>query len=254
MAKKSKGIRERRIDYIKRDIRELKKMGFEISEILKERTMESLAYTKKSYENYRNHIKSLKKKVRTNQHGRTFTKKELEKIKDLEDKFNNLKADEFKKYSAGKNLSPAEKAFLHGKEVRAINNGESMRLSNNFAPVNIFESFQKKDNFDSLYDLWLQDYETFSTNDVVDNGFWFKKLYIDKFEENGKLSSFESGLLMDMYSDLEMVHKMHIKKNIDKLMQIVESATSNRKSGFCNNYFRAIHNIVLSSNTKITLL
>ena len=51
MSKAKKGIRERRQDYIKRDIRELTKLGFDKATILKDKAIESIAWSQKSYDN-----------------------------------------------------------------------------------------------------------------------------------------------------------------------------------------------------------
>ena len=77
---KKKGIRQTRQDYIKRDIRELQKLGFSLTDVVGDRSIESLAYTKKSYDRYRKHIRALKnKKVR----------KELSKYQDGKRVVNN---------------------------------------------------------------------------------------------------------------------------------------------------------------------
>ena len=81
---KKKGIRQSRQDYIKRDIRELQKLGFSFNDIVGDRSIESLAYTKKSYDRYRKHIRALKNKARTNQHGIKMTVKQFNQIKKLE--------------------------------------------------------------------------------------------------------------------------------------------------------------------------
>ena len=101
---KKKGIRQSRQDYIKRDIRELQKLGFSLTDIVGDRSIESLAYTQKSYDRYRKHIRALKSKARTNQHGIKMTVKQFNQIKKLEKEFTELKAKELDRIAKQNNL------------------------------------------------------------------------------------------------------------------------------------------------------
>ena len=246
-----KGVRKNREQYIKRDIRELQKYGVPIDDILQGKEIKSIAYNKTGYENYRRHIRRIKSNLRkdnsrVNQHGRLFTNKELKQIRELEEYFNEIKLNEYKRYASTRNnnIGAIEKAFLFGKEVRSRTGGESLKLSNNFAREDIFNSIGKKDNLQEVLEIYEEDADSFYYSDVVDNGKWFDEIYLRKYEESGKISEIEREILLQSYQELEMTQKSQIKKTIDKKMQAVESATKHNPK-YSGNTFMAINDIIL---------
>ena len=145
---KKKGIRQTRQDYIKRDIRELQKLGFSLNDVVGDRSIESLAYTQKSYDRYRKHIRALKNKARTNQHGIKMTVKQFNQIKKLEKEFTELKSKELERIAKQNNLNALEIAYLKGKEIMANKFQSSTKLPNNCGEVKIFDYINKKANID----------------------------------------------------------------------------------------------------------
>lgn len=250
MSKAKKGIRERRQDYIKRDIRELTKLGFDKATILKDKAIESIAWTQKSYDNYRKHIRTLKRQLKQgylhkNQHGRIFSSKEYKQIMNVTKILNTKKKVEFEKYKREQpNMDSVEKAFLLGQEVTTKTSSEMLKLANNFGNEDIFNSIGKDDDLTDMLDYYEDKANRFTKEQVVDNGYWFDRLVLNDFYKYGKINEDEYEVLLDVYKELPATVKMHIKHNIETLMQQVESATTTK---YKNDYYRAIKTIMLTN-------
>ena len=251
MSKAKKGIRERRQDYIKRDIRELTKLGFDKATILKDKAIESVAWSQKSYDNYRKHIRTLRRQLKQgflhkNQHGRIFTPSEYKEIQKVTKLLNTKKKSEFMKYQKEhSNMSTIEKAFLLGKPVVSKTGSEEMRLGFNFSQEDIFNKIGKEEDLRDRLDYYKNKADMFNKNMVVDNGRWFDKLVLRDFYDYGKLTDDEYELLYDLYAESSSIVKMHIKQNVDTLLKQVDSAGSDGK--YKGDYFNAIRHIMLTN-------
>lgn len=241
-----KGIRQSRKDYIKRDIRELQKLGFDEVTILNGRSIESLAYTQKSYDRYRKHIRALKKQSRTNTHGITFTKKQMKEIRDLEKEFNQIKDSEFKRLVKSSNLSPIDLAYLKGKEISSNKYPESIKLGMSFGKENIFDSINNKNKYESIINLFKDLKENFTVDNIIDNGRWFDKIYLANFEEYGYIDEDEREILNALFQELSPVQKSFVKNNIDYLMRKVESVTNARTNPL--SHFSAINELIIKES------
>ena len=254
MSKAKKGIRERRQDYIKRDIRELTKLGFDKATILKDKAIESIAWSQKSYDNYRKHIRTLKRQLKQgflhkNQHGRLFSSSEYKEIQKVTKLLNSKKKSEFEKYKQlHPNMDAVEKAFLLGKEVTTKTSAELLKLSNNFGSEDIFNTIDKDDNLDDWLEYYKDKSDYFSIESVVDDsGYWFDKMALGDFYKYGKINDDEYEILLDLYKELPSTVKMHIKNNIDTLLKQVESAT---KTIYKDDYYQGIKTIMLTNTHR----
>ena len=179
---KKKGIRQTRQDYIKRDIRELQKLGFSLTDIVGDRSIESLAYTKKSYDRYRKHIRALKNKAWTNQHGIKMTVKQFNQIKKLEKEFTELKSKELDRIAKQNNLNALEIAYLKGKEIMSNKFQSSTKLPNNFGEVKIFDFINKKANIDKTIKEIQDEMDNFKGEDLLESTERVDKLYLESIK------------------------------------------------------------------------
>lgn len=220
MAKK-KGIRQSRQDYIKRDLRELKKLGYSMEDILNGRTIESLAYTQKSYDNYRKNIRKLKKKARTNQHRITFTKKQYEEIRKIEKDFTELKSRELERIAKQNNLNALEIAYLKGKEIMSNKFQTSLSLPNNFGKVKLFDYINKKDKVDEMIEEIKNEMDNFVGDELIDDGRRIDKLYLQQFEEAGFIDEDERQVLKEEYEKLSPIEKAFAREKINYLSRYI---------------------------------
>ena len=218
---KKKGIRQTRQDYIKRDIRELQKLGFSLIDIVGDRSIESLAYTKKSYDRYRKHIRALKNKARTNQHGIKMTVKQFNQIKKLEKEFTELKSKELDRIAKQNNLNALEIAYLKGKEIMSNKFQSSTKLPNNFGEVKIFDYINKKDSIDRLIEDIKQELEEFDGDKLLDNGKAVDVFYLNPFEEAGFIDEDEHDILFEEYNKLSPIEKAFAREKINYLSRYI---------------------------------
>ena len=218
---KKKGIRQTRQDYIKRDIRELQKLGFSLTDIVGDRSIESLAYTKKSYDKYRKHIRALKNKARTNQHGIKMTVKQFNQIKKLEKEFTELKSKELDRIAKQNNLNALEIAYLKGKEIMSNKFQSSTKLPNNFGEVKIFDYINKKDSIDRLIEDIKQELEEFDGDKLLDNGKAVDVFYLNPFEEAGFIDEDEHDILFEEYNKLSPIEKAFAREKINYLSRYI---------------------------------
>ena len=218
---KKKGIRQSRQDYIKRDIRELQKLGFSLTDIVGDRSIESLAYTKKSYDRYRKHIRALKNKARKNQHGIKMTVKQFNQIKKLEKEFTELKSKELDRIAKQNNLNALEIAYLKGKEIMSNKFQSSTKLPNNFGEVKIFDYINKKDSIDRLIEDIKQELEEFDGDKLLDNGKAVDVFYLNPFEEAGFIDEDEHDILFEEYNKLSPIEKAFAREKINYLSRYI---------------------------------
>ena len=218
---KKKGIRQSRQDYIKRDIRELQKLGFSLTDIVGDRSIESLAYTQKSYDKYRKHIRALKNKARTNQHGIKMTVKQFNQIKKLEKEFTELKSKELDRIAKQNNLNALEIAYLKGKEIMSNKFQSSTKLPNNFGEVKIFDYINKKDSIDRLIEDIKQELEEFDGDKLLDNGKAVDVFYLNPFEEAGFIDEDEHDILLEEYNKLSPIEKAFAREKINYLSRYI---------------------------------
>lgn len=219
MAKK--GLRQSRQDYIKRDLRELKKLGFNEVDILGERSIESLAYTEKSYNRYRKHIRALKKKARTNQHGITMTVKQFNQIKKLEKEFTDLKSKELERIAKQNNLNALEIAYLKGKEIMSNKFQSSTKLPNNFGEVKIFDYINKKSNIESMIKEIQDEMDNFNGDDLVESTKRIDEFYLKPFEEAGFIDEDERAILKEEFDRLSPIEKAFAREKINYLSRYI---------------------------------
>ena len=218
---KKKGIRQSRQDYIKRDIRELQKLGFSLTDIVGERSIESLAYTQKSYDRYRKHIRALKTKARTNQHGIKMTIKQFNQIKKLEKEFTELKSKELDRIAKQNNLNALEIAYLKGKEIMSNKFQSSTKLSNNFGEVKIFDFINKKANIDKTIKEIQDEMDNFKGEDLLESTKRIDKFYLEPFEEAGFIDEDERAILKEEFDNLSPIEKAFAREKINYLSRYI---------------------------------
>ena len=219
MAKK--GIRESRQDYIKRDLRELKKLGFNEVDILGTRSIESLAYTKKSYENYRKHIRKLKKQARTNQHGITLSVNQFNQIRKIEKEFTDLKKKELDRITKENNLSAIDRAYLVGKEIMSNKFQSSVKLANNFGDVKLFNLINKKESIDKMIKESQDEMNNFNSDKLLQDTERIDKFYLSQFEEAGFIDDIERDILKEEFAKLSPVEQAFAREKINYLSRYI---------------------------------
>lgn len=256
MAKK-KGIRESRHEYIKRDLRELKKLGFEEIDVLNGRSIESLAYTKKGYDNYRKHIRALKSNYRKsnniNDYGVVYTNKQMKQIQNLEKKSADIFKKKLNNITNNRNLSEIEKEFLNGKPIYHSKSAIEINVSIPLKGEKYKNIVQNKNDLKHFNlrikeaNEYLDQLEKMDTDKMLGlNTEGFKKNFLKVFETD--LEEWQVEELKNDFENLNYVERASILQNMDRLISWVNSLTG-QHGAYAGEPYMAIKEKVLTFKT-----
>ena len=233
------GIRKQLSKKIKHHIKDLEKRGIDVSRVTGGKSIEKLAWNKRTYENF---MKQKKKvlirerdiKKRTNANGYLLSEKEYKTVKSLEKAFNNKKDNELKKFinKFGK-LSDVEVAFLKGKPVRHLNSNENIELQTSFRKENLFDSFSPNIDLKFFKEFVEEEIDDFSYQDVIDKRREEFINQLDEWTKDGRLGiggnypqQVKEELLKE-YDNMGFIQSVQFNQDLKHKMQYVESASKN---------------------------
>lgn len=234
-------IRKKQAKLVIKHLKDLEKRGIDVSRVTQGKTIEKLAYSKKSYSDFMNRKKSVLSqerdiKKRTNDHGYTFSQREYKEIKKLEDKMRRKKQAEFWKLEKEVgSLSKVEKAFLSGDPIRHKNSKENVELQTSFRRENYFNSFGRGFDFKAFKEAIEDDIKDFSYKDVVEDKRALFKAEMEKWANAGVFGvspnkSFKKkrvNELMEYYDNMSFIQKVQFNQDMSHKLQYVESASDN---------------------------
>lgn len=234
------GIRKQLLKKVKSHIKDLEKRGIDVNRVTKGKSLEQLAWSKKSYENFmkqKHNVLTRERdiKKRTNAQGYVLSEKEFRIIKKLENNMNKKKQSELKKVEEMfGGLSDVERAFLMGVPVRHKNSNENIELQTSFRKENYFDSYNDSVNLDFFKGFIEDEIKDFTWKDVIDKKREeFKEELtnwanagIFGFGNDSYLKETVEGLL-SKYDGMDFIQAVQFNQDMKHKLQYVESAATN---------------------------
>lgn len=234
---------------VENHIKDLAKRGIDPSVVTQGRSIKSLAWSQKSYDNFMENkriaIRKENKKQRlqkviatTNTQGYEINRYDYNRLKELEKKYNNKLQKEYKKYvnKYGKPDKLTE-AFLKGKSVRHKNSGENILLAENFGGVNLINRLNENINIDEFIRLTEKKIQGLRYENLIDdNSDYFDKEILKPLVNSLSMHDKERKILLDLYKSMNIVERYQFNKDMKRVMDIVESDSKNPTSMYTPYY------------------
>lgn len=234
---------------VENHIKDLAKRGIDPSVVTQGRSVQSLAWSQKSYDNFMENkriaIRKEKKKQRlqkvivtTNTQGYDVNRYDYNRITELQKKYNKKLEKEYKKYLAkyGKPDKITE-SFLKGKSVRHKNSGENILLPENFGGVNLINRLNENIDIDEFIRLTEKKIAGLRYENLIDdNSDFFDKEFLKPLVDTLSMHEKERGILLDLYKKMNIVERYQFNKDMKRVMDIVESDTKNPRSMYTPYY------------------
>lgn len=236
-------LRSKQVKLVEKHLKDLEKRGIDVSRATQGKSIEKLAYSKKSYKQFMERKSAILSKERdikkrTNQHGYTFTHKEYKEIKKLENEMRKKKQAEFWKLEKLKGgFSDVEEAFLKGSPIRHKNSKENIELQTSFREESYFNSFGKGLDFNYFKETIKEEIQDFSFKNVIDDK---RELFKNEMKQWAKAGVFGIGKtkfqnervneLMEAYDSMDFMQKVQFNQDMKHKLQYVDSASNNTYS------------------------
>lgn len=234
---------------VENHIKDLAKRGIDPSIVTQGRSIKSLAWSQKSYDNFMENkriaIRKENKKQRlqkviatTNTQGYEINRYDYNRLKELEKKYNNKLQKEYKKYvnKYGKPDKLTE-AFLKGKSVRHKNSGENILLAENFGGVNLINRLNENINIDEFIRLTEKKIQGLRYENLIDdNSDYFDKEILKPLVNSLSMHDKGRKILLDLYKSMNIVERYQFNKDMKRVMDIVESDSKNPTSMYTPYY------------------
>ena len=234
---------------VENHIKDLAKRGIDPSVVTQGRSVKSLAWSQKSYDNFMENkriaIRKENKKQRlqkvivtTNTQGYDINRYDYNRIKELQKKYDKKLQQEYKKYlkKYGKQDNITD-AFLKGKPVRHKNSGENILLPENFGGANLINRLNENINIDEFIRLTEKKIANIRYENIIDdNSEFFDKEFLKPLVDTLSLHEKERKILLDLYKNMNIVERYQFNKDMKRVMEIVESDTKNPTSMYTPYY------------------
>lgn len=167
-----------------------------------------------------------------NSQGVKFNMNEYFSIKSLERDYNRKKDRILNNYIKKNNPSEIEIAFLKGKTVKHVNSSENIELQTSFRHENLIESISQGVDKDYFRKEIRKDIKNFKLTDVI--GDRSKKLmsYLKGWNKSLELTEKQVVEISKLYKGLNLIEKTQFNKDLEHKMAMVESITTNPRSGY----------------------
>ena len=234
------GKRKQLIKKVQHHIKDLEKRGIDVNRVTKGKSVEKLAWSQSTYDNFikvKKNILSDERdiKKRTNAHGYTLSKNEYKTVRALEKKYNKKKESELQKYiSKHGNLSEVEEAFLRGEPIRHVNSKENIELQTSFRKENLFDSFGANINLKYYKEFVEEEIKDFTYESVVQKR---REEFINEMREWAEAYRFGIGdenyinkvvgELTQMYDNMGIIQAVQFNQDLKHKLQYVDSASQN---------------------------
>ena len=234
---------------VENHIKDLAKRGIDPSIVTQGRSIKSLAWSQKSYDNFMERkkiaIRKEKKKQRlqniivtTNSQGFVINKYVYNLVKPLQDKYNKKLKREYEKYveQYGEPDKITE-AFLMGKPIRHKNSGENIQLQENFGTINLLDRLNENIDIDEFIKLTEKKIKTLRFENLVDdNSEYFNQEFLQPLVDSLDLHEKEQNILLERYKNMNIVERYQFNKDMKRVMAIVESDKENPYSRYTPYY------------------
>lgn len=234
------GKRKQLIKKVQHHIKDLEKRGIDVERVTKGKSLEKLAWSQSTYDNFIKVKKNILAnerdiKKRTNAHGYILTKNEYKTVKTLEKKYNKKKENELEKYKAkfGK-LSEVEEAFLRGEPIRHVNSKENIELQTSFRKENLFDSFSSNIDLKFYKEFVEEEIKDFTYESVIQKR---REEFINEMREWANAYRFGIGdekfinnvvdELTQMYDNMSLIQAVQFNQDMKHKLQYVDSASQN---------------------------
>ena len=234
------GKREQLIKKVQHHIKDLEKRGIDVNRVTKGKSVEKLAWSQSSYDNFikvKQNVLSYERdiKKRTNAHGYTLSINEYKTVRALEKKYNKKKESELQKYiSKHGNLSATEEAFLRGEPIRHVNSKENIELQTSFRKENLFDSFGANIHLKYYKEFVEEEIKDFTYESVVQKR---REEFINEMREWAAAYRFGIGdenyinkvvgELTQMYDNMSLIQAVQFNQDLKHKLQYVDSASQN---------------------------
>ena len=242
------GKRKQLIKKVQHHIKDLEKRGIDVERVTKGKSLEKLAWSQSTYDNFIKVKKNILAnerdiKKRTNAHGYILTKNEYKTVKTLEKKYNKKKESELEKYKAKfGELSEVEEAFLRGEPIRHVNSKENIELQTSFRKENLFDSFGSNIDLKFYKEFVEEEIKDFTYESVIkkrreefinEMREWANAYRFGVFAENDtKYVDKVVDKLTQMYDNMSLIQAVQFNQDMKHKLQYVDSASQNKYSSY----------------------
>lgn len=239
--------RQQLIKKVKLHIKDLEKRGIEVDRVTRGKSIEQLAWNKRTYEKFMQQKKNVLTrerdiKRRTNKQGYVLSEKEYRIIRKLEKDMNTKKQSELKKVEKmfGK-LSKVEKAFLEGKPIKHLNSKEEIQLQTSFRKENYIDTYNDSIDLKFYKDFIEDEIKDFSYLDVIDKR---REEFLEQIKDWAM--NYRLGVVADsdlkkhskrmvehfgeLYDNMSFIQAVQFNQDLAHKLQMVESASDNQYS------------------------
>lgn len=243
------GIRKQLQKKVTAHIKDLEKRGIDVQRVTRGKSIEQIAWNKKTYDNFINQKKNVLTrerdiKKRTNKQGYVLSEKEYRTLKKLEKQMNNKKQLELKKVEKMfGNLSKIEKDFLQGKAIKHLNSKEEIQLQTSFRKENYIDSYNSNIDLKYFKDFVEDEIKDFSYLDVIDKR---KEEFLNQIKDwamNYRLGVVADSELKNhtkkmvehfenLYDNMSFIQAVQFNQDLSHKLQMVESASDNQYSSY----------------------
>lgn len=227
---------------VERHIKDLAKRGIDPSLVTQGRDSKSLGWNSKSYnafmERKRIVVRKEQRKQRenkivfTNTQGHELKKKDYDKIKKLQDEYNNKLEKEFEKLIKNKcELDELTEAFLKGKPLRHTNGNENIQLQEHFGEVNLLNRINEDIDLKEFAKLTREKINSISYNDMInDLSDYFEEDMLNPLVESLDLHKKEKDILLEEYKKMDIIGRSQFNKDMNRIKKIIEYEDKNPQS------------------------
>lgn len=183
-----------------------------------------------------------------NSQGVKIPKKQAMEIKGLQKEMNSKKDTLYKQVVEGSEYNEVEKQFLRGVPVRHTNSSENIELNNNFGYVDYFNSITPTTNLKQFKQLAKEDIDNFEIHDVLQDRSNKLNDWLSDWKQSYQLTDKEVKYFQGKYSELGVIEKSQLNKDLEHKMAMVESVTKNPSSGY--DVYHALEELVFKQEDR----
>lgn len=227
---------------VKHHIQDLIKRGIDPNLVTEGKTIESLGWNIRTYNSFMERKRIVLRKeqrkqrenkiVYVNSQGYEFTKKEYDRVKKLQDKFNKKLEQEYKKFiKINGSVDELTEAFLKGEPIRHVNGDENIQLQEHFGKVNLLDRINEGVDLDVFEQLTNDKIKSINYEQITDDqSDYFEKDMLNPLVESLDLHKKEKDMLLDEYKRLDIISRIQFNKDMKRIMKVIEYEEKNPQS------------------------